>query len=154
MAAVIPEIVLVVRNQVRMVYEIGVALGKEKMITKEILAGIVVSAMGNSAIALFTHHGGRYLVKRVSLRVFQRVVQMLAGRITQQVLKSAVAKWVPFVGAAVMAVWTRQTTEKIGRKAVKIFRKDIEVDEVEAEVETMRRLKTNKVTTKRKRRKS
>lgn len=143
MAAVIPEIVLVVRNQVKMVYDIGVALGKEKAMTKEILAGIVASAIGNGGIALLTHHGGRYLVKRASLRACQKIVQMLAGRITQQVLKSAIAKWLPFVGGAAMAIWTRQTTKAIGRKAVEILSKEIEVEEAEL-TETSDYTKTRK----------
>ncbi|RRD56065.1 hypothetical protein EII20_12550 [Comamonadaceae bacterium OH2545_COT-014] len=128
MAAILPELTLVIKNQVQMVYDIGVAHGKQAQITKELLIGIFVTAAGTSAGGVIAVHGGRILVKRASLRVIQKVVAMLGGRITQQALKSALSKWIPFAGAAAMAYWSNYMTKSIGKKADELFRMDIKDD--------------------------
>lgn len=129
MVAVIPEIAAVIRNQLAMIYDIGVAFGKSKVLTKELLAGVLITAMGSSAGSLLVMQGSKVLVKRVSLRVFQKAIQILAGRITQQALKSAIGKWLPIVGAAALAVWSNYLTRQVGKKAIEIFEKEIVLSE-------------------------
>lgn len=128
MAAVVPELILVIRNQIQMVYDIGVANGKQAQITKELLIGIFITAAGSSAGSMITIQGGKILVRRASLRVIQKLVAMLGGRITQQAAKSAISKWVPIIGAGAMATWTGYMTNNIGKKADELFKLDIEDD--------------------------
>jgi len=135
MAAVVPELVVVIRNQIQMIYDIGAAHGKSEQITKELLMGIFISALGSSAGSLLTIHGTKILVRRASLRAIQKLIAMLGGRITQQAIKSAVAKWLPFVGAAAMATWTGYTTNQIGEKADEIFQLDIDDDPETVDIE-------------------
>ncbi len=129
MVAVIPEIAAVIRNQLAMIYDVGMAYGKSKVLTKELLAGILITAMGASAGSLLIMQGSKVLVKRVALRAFQRIIVMLAGKITQQALKSAISKWLPGVGAAAMAVWSNYLTRQVGKKAIEIFEKEIVLSE-------------------------
>lgn len=139
MLAVVPELLLVINNQIKLIYDIGVAHGKKNEITRELLLGIFISAAGTSAGSLLVMHGSKVLVRRASLRVMQKMIALLGGRITQQALKSAVSKWLPGIGAAAMAVWTGYLTKQIGSKANEIFKHDIvhEVQTVEsATVET------------------
>jgi len=140
MAAVIPELVAVINRQLTLIYDIGAAHGKQKQITKELVLGIMISGLGSSAGSLLTIHGSKVLVRRVSLRAMQKIIALLGGKITQQALKRAVSKWLPVVGAAAMAAWTRHMTVQIGRRADEIFQLDIKDDpstldiEVESEV--------------------
>ena len=129
MVAVIPEIAAVIRNQLAMIYDVGMAYGKSKVLSKELLAGILITAMGASAGSLLIMQGSKVLVKRVALRVFQKIIAMLAGKITQQALKSAISKWLPGVGAAAMAVWSNYLTRQVGKKAIEIFEKEIVLSE-------------------------
>lgn len=129
MVAVIPEIAAVIRNQLAMIYDVGMAYGKSKVLNKELLAGILLTAMGSSAGSLLVMQGSKVLVKRVALRAFQKIIVMLAGRVTQQALKSAISKWLPGVGAAAMAVWSNYLTRQVGKKAVEIFEKEIVLSE-------------------------
>lgn len=129
MVAVIPEIAAVIRNQLAMIYDIGMAYGKSKVLSKELLAGVFLTAMGAGAGSLLVMQGSKVLVKRVALRQFQRIIAILAGKITQQVLKSAISKWLPVVGAAVMAVWSNYLTRQVGKKAIEIFEKEIVLSE-------------------------
>ena len=129
MVAVIPEIAAVIRNQLAMIYDVGMAYGKSKVLTKELLAGILITAMGASAGSLLIMQGSKVLVKRVALRAFQRIIVMLAGKVTQQALKSAISKWLPGVGAAAMAIWSNYLTRQVGKKAIEIFEKEIVLSE-------------------------
>ena len=129
MVAVIPEIAAVIRNQLAMIYDIGMAYGKSKVLNKELLAGILLTAMGSSAGSLLVMQGSKVFVKRVALRAFQRIIVMLAGKITQQALKSAISKWLPGVGAAAMAIWSNYLTRQVGKKAIEIFEKEIVLSE-------------------------
>jgi uncharacterized tellurite resistance protein B-like protein/uncharacterized protein (DUF697 family) len=129
MVAVIPEIAAVIRNQLAMIYDVGMAYGKSKVLNKELLAGVLLTAMGSSAGSLLVMQGSKVFVKRVSLRVFQKIIVILAGRVTQQALKSAISKWLPVVGAAAMAVWSNYLTRQVGKKAVEIFEKEIVLSE-------------------------
>lgn len=137
MAAAIPEVALIIRNQLAMIYDIGVAYGKSQVLNKELLAGVFLSAMGTSAGTLLVMQGGKVLVRRVSLRVFQRIVMLLAGKVTQQMLKSLVSKWLPIIGAAAMGVWSNYITRQIGKKSVEILEKPIEVEADEIEDESI-----------------
>lgn len=129
MVAVIPEIAAVIRNQLAMIYDIGMAYGKSKVLNKELLAGILITALGASAGSLLIMQGSKVLVKRVALRAFQKIIAMLAGKVLQQALKSAIGKWLPVVGAAALAVWSNYLTRQVGKKAIEIFEKEIVLSE-------------------------
>jgi len=137
MAAAIPEITLVIRNQLAMIYDIGIAYGKDQVLNKELLAGVFLSAMGTGAGTLLVMRGGTVLVRRVSLGVFQKVIISLAGNVTQKMLKSLISKWLPVVGAAAMAAWSSYTTQQIGKQAADILAKHIEVETKEIEDESI-----------------
>jgi len=137
MVAIIPEIAILIRNQLAMIYDIGVAYGKSNVLNKELLAGVFLSAMGVSAGGLLVMHSGKVLVKRVALRVFQKVIIILAGDVTQKVIKSMIAKWFPIFGPAAMGVWANYSTRQIGKKAAEILAKPIEVTEEESDDESI-----------------
>lgn len=55
MAAAIPEVALLIRNQLAMIYDIGMAYDKSKVLNKELLAGVFLSALGTSAGTLLVN---------------------------------------------------------------------------------------------------
>lgn len=130
MAASVPEIILIIRNQLTMVYDIAKANG-HRNITKELMLGVLISAMGNATGNLLIVHGQRIVVKRVGMQAMQKIIVMLGGKITQQAAKSMAAKWIPIFGAAAMATWSGYSTNKIGTKAVEIFSKEIVMEDNE-----------------------
>ena len=135
MAVALPEIALLIRSQLAMVYDIGVAHGKGKVLNKELLAGIFLSALGSGATGLLVMQGGKVLVQRATLRVFQQLVTLLAGNVTQKMLKSLIAPWIPGVGAIAMGAWSNYSTRQLGKKAAEILAKSIEVSEEESDDE-------------------
>ena len=135
MIAVIPEIAAVVRNQLAMIYDLGMAYGKSEVLTKELLAGVLLSATGAGAGSLLVMQGNKYLIKRSALQVFQKIINKLAGSITQKAIKSAIGKWLPVLGPLAMAAWSNYWTHQVGKKAIEIFEKEIVLsDEVVEEM--------------------
>lgn len=120
MAAAIPEIVLVSKNQIEMIYDIAKAHGHNE-INEGLILDVMLSASGQGATALVVVHGQKIVMKRAGARVVQQMVKALGGKITQQVAKSMAAKWIPIAGAAAMAAWSRYSTQKIGEKAKERF---------------------------------
>ena len=126
MAAAVPEIIAIIRNQMTMVADIAKAHGKTA--SNELILDVLFGASGNVATGLVVVHGQKILVKRAGARVIQKIVAMLGGKITQQLAKSMVAKWLTVAGAAAMAAWSKISTDKIGKKADFIFSKQIEYE--------------------------
>ena len=132
MAAAIPEIVMVSKKQIEMIYDIARAHG-HKHIDSNLLLSVMLSASGQGTAALVVVHGQKIVMKRAGARVVQQMVELLGGKITQQVAKSMAAKWIPIAGAVAMAAWSRYSTQKIGEKAKETF--SISVIEYEEAVE-------------------
>lgn len=126
--AIVPEIMGVMKFQLEMIYDIGRAYGCKK-ITRELLLGILLSGSGSGAGGLIVIQGSKVAVKRASLRMIQKLVQALGGKVTQKLIKSVLAKWIPLVGAAVLATWSYYSTTKLGENACQILSKDVVFDE-------------------------
>ncbi len=129
MVAAFPEIMLVIKNQVEMIYDIGVAYGYEKKIDGALLASVFAFSLGSGALGLIAIHGQKVLVKRASLKLMQKFVHMMAGKISQRVLKSMIGKWIPIAGAFALAAWSKYSTQEIAKRAVSIFEKEISFSE-------------------------
>jgi uncharacterized protein (DUF697 family) len=124
--AVLPELTLITRNQIQMVYDLGVAHGKEAQLTPEVLLAVVASAMDDgTAKSILAVQGGKLVIKQLSVKTFQKAILWIAKKTAQKVLKAIVAKYVPLLGAAAMALWARQATMSMGRKASALLASDI-----------------------------
>ena len=55
---------------------------ENKVLSKELLAGVLLTAMGAGAGSLLVMQGSKVLVKRVALRQFQKIITLLAGKVT------------------------------------------------------------------------
>lgn len=140
MVAVIPEVLLVTRNQIALIYDIAAANGKKDLMTKELALVVFASALGTGVGGLVFIHGGKVLIKRSSLQVLQKIIVALGGKITQTVLKSTISKWLPGVGAVAMAAWSRYMTKKVGEKAVEIFSSDLQFEDGITDIELVKKI--------------
>lgn len=137
MIATVPEVITMIRKQVRMIYDIGKAYGKDDaVLTQEMLLGIAFSATGTLGAGLFVVQGTKVFLKRATLKVIQKVLAQFGTRVTQKVISSMGAKWLPLVGAGVMGLWSRSSTKSIGMIAKDVFSKEIIVEDVEEKRET------------------
>lgn len=127
MAASIPEIVAVMKNQMNMIYDVAKAHGHEK-VDKELIIAVLFGAVGNATTSLIVIQGQKIMVKRVGARALQNIIKILGGKITQQMAKSMAAKWIPVAGAVAMATWSKYSTNQIGNKAIEVFSRSIEFE--------------------------
>lgn len=131
MLATVPELVAIIRNQIQMIYDLGVAHGKESNLNANLLLGLFSTVLGEGAIGLVAVKGKQLLVKKASVQVIQKVIFWLGGTISQKLIKRFIAKWLPVAGAAAMAIWARQSTISMGEKASEMLAMDIIISEEE-----------------------
>lgn len=120
-ATAIPEVVLLVRNQAMMIYEIGVAYGKEKSMNRDLILSIMVSSLGVGGIGLATAQLNKFLMKKVMVSGFETMLPAFTQKISQQVLRSIIGGFIPVIGSAALAAWSRYYTKRIGMQAVAYF---------------------------------
>lgn len=134
LAAAVPEISLILRNQIRMIYEIGLAFNRIQTLSKETLLGIYTETMDPGFTDLLVIGDNRILVKKATQAVFNDIVDSLAGKITQMALESMTSKWLPFIGATAMSTWSKISTDSVGKKAMELFAYDIDCSDDYVEV--------------------
>jgi uncharacterized protein (DUF697 family) len=128
MAVAVPEIALVLKNQINMIYDIGRAHGKKKDMDKELIVRILFGAVGSTGTFL-TIQAGKVLAPKIEAKVLEKLITILGEKIAEKVMASMVAKWVPVVGGIAMASWSKYSTHKIGEKAIEIFSREIVIVE-------------------------
>ena len=130
--AVVPEMYLVLKNQMTLIRDLSIAYGHEDKLNKELLTYLFASSVGAGGLGLVVMHGSKVLVRRAGLGVMQKIISVLGGKITQQALKSTISHWLPLVGAAAMAAWSKYSTEKIGEICCEMLEKEIVLLDEEA----------------------
>lgn len=140
--AVAPEIITVMRNQIAMIYDVGVAYDKQQYLNKELLAGVLISSLGTGLITpginavanrVIIAQGSKIITRKLTPSIFKRIVHQLTGNVVNSATKSIVSKYLPGVGATAMGLWSAYSTKQVGNKAIQIFEKEIEIlDETES----------------------
>jgi uncharacterized protein (DUF697 family) len=129
---IVPEMYLVLKNQMTLIRDLSIAYGHKDKLNKELLTYLFASSVGAGGLGLAAMHGSKILVRRAGLRVMQKIVTILAGKVTQQAVKAFVSRWLSFVGAAAMAAWSKYSTEKIGEICCEMLEKEIVLIDEEA----------------------
>ena len=117
MLSALPEVVLVLRNQLRLIYDIGVAYGRSHDLEEEVLAGVLASSLGVGTMGVLADQGGRLVIRKASTHMFTHVSSLVGRKVAQQALSSQISKWLPVLGAVAMAAWSRYITTQVGKKA-------------------------------------
>lgn len=127
--AAIPEMGLMFSNYLNMVYDIGKAYGKDNLFTRELLGGIMQEAYGINCSNLLRIQGEKvYVQKSTTASDWQGIIIGIVKVVATEVAEGFVAKFIPFVGAAFLAVYAGTKTKKIGDKAVEICTKEIIIE--------------------------
>ncbi|MBE9238548.1 TerB family tellurite resistance protein [Anabaena aphanizomenioides LEGE 00250] len=127
MLAIAPEIITVMRNQIAMIYDVGVAYDKQQYLNKELLAGVLISSLGTGANRVIVIEASKIITKKLTPSIFKRIVHQLTGNVVKSAGKSIVSKWLPGVGSTAMGLWSAYSTKQVGNKSIQIFEKEIEI---------------------------
>lgn len=135
LVVIVPELLKVIDLQIGMVYDLALAHGKQKQLSKELLMSILLAGSGIGASALAVQAGSKLLVKQATLRVMESVARQFSATLTQKAIGSTISRFLPMAGPLAMAAWTRYSTRELGAKALAILSRDIEVEEAEVVAE-------------------
>lgn len=127
MTAALPQITLVLRNQLKMIYDVGIAHGKEKMLSKELIMAVFASYLGGKGAEMVLIEGSKVLMTETSVSLFQRLITLAGAEVSEQLLKSSILSYLPVAGAVAIAAWSKYSTSKLGHYAISVFEKKIEV---------------------------
>ncbi|MFV3408955.1 hypothetical protein [Bdellovibrio bacteriovorus] len=141
MVTILPDLLLIWRIQAQMVSDIAAIHGKTGFLTREAL---LFCLFKHGASQLFrdivVRVGERYVLRKTSLRMVQRLCERLGLRVTQRMLGASISRWIPVAGAVAVGWYTRYDTKQVGQSALDLFSKDITTDEMKDVTESERNL--------------
>ena len=141
MVTILPDLLLIWRIQAQMVSDIAAIHGKTGFLTREAL---LFCLFKHGASQLFrdivVRVGERYVLRKTSLRMVQRLCERLGLRVTQRMLGASISRWIPVAGAVAVGWDTRYDTKQVGQSALDLFSKDITTDEMKDVTESERNL--------------
>jgi uncharacterized tellurite resistance protein B-like protein len=134
--AIVPELRMTIGNQVRMVYDIGVANGKEDQMSKEMILTLAMkSGIGSAGINALARQGEKVLIKKASVKAAQQLARAFGVRLSAAAVRTSVAKFVPALGGLAIGVWVRYTTKMMGENSDAVLSREMQVVETD-EVDT------------------
>ena len=130
--AIIPELKATIGNQITMIYDIGVANGKEEHMSKEMVLSLAMqSGFGSAGINALARQGEKVLIKKASVKAFQQLAKSLGIKVSQSVVKSTVTKFVPVLGGVAIGIWVKYTTAKIGENSAFVLGQNLQIEEID-----------------------
>lgn len=123
----LPDVVAVWKIQAQLVADIAASHGKHEMLNREILTFCLFGPGQSAAEDLVARVGQRFIVRKSSQKVFESFLGKIAIRVGKSLIGDRIARWIPVVGAVVVARYSFKDTEKVGASAEEIFSSTIEV---------------------------
>lgn len=129
---ILPELIAVWKIQAQMVADIAAIYGRKAALGREQMLYCLFHHLAAQAVRdLMVRVGERFLVRRVSLQVLQRIARQIGIRITQRSIGKGIARWIPFAGALGVAAYAYYDTNHVAATAIELFEGVIEVEAVE-----------------------
>lgn len=123
----LPDLVVVWKIQAQLVADIAAVNGKSKQFNRETLLYCLFGQEAFASEDLVVRIGQRFIVRRSSQKMFENFLGKLGLRIGRSLLGERIARWIPLVGAAVIARYSFNDTAKVGNTARELFSSEIEL---------------------------
>lgn len=125
---VLPDLIGIWRLQARLVSDVAAVYGEEANLTRETLLYCLFRHAAAQALRdLVTRVGERMVVQRASWRVSEKVLQRAVISITERITRWGLARFLPLIGALGVAGYAYYDTAQVGRTAINLFSKEIEI---------------------------
>ncbi len=126
---ILPDMYAIWRVQAQLVADIASVYGRSQTLGKEQMVWCLFKhSFLHVATDFVMQVGERYLVRRTSLQMMQKLIGVVGVKITQRFLGKAVARYLPFLGAAAVARYAYVDTRKVGMNAIALFSREIVVE--------------------------
>lgn len=123
---VIPDLVAIWNLQRQMVADIAAVFGKTAFLGREQMIYCLFKHTASQAVrALVVRAGERILVRRVSLRVVQRILRRLGVVVTQRLAGRAISRWIPVIGALGIGGYAYYDTANVGKTTIEFFQSEL-----------------------------
>lgn len=126
---VIPDLLKVWHIQRQMVADIAACFGKSAQLNRQTMI-FCLFRHGAAMLArdILARVGERIVVKRISLRTIQKMLQRISIQVTQKAVAKTLGRWVPFAGPILIGSYSLMDTRSVGKTAIDTFSRDIEVE--------------------------
>lgn len=129
MLTLLPDIIGVWKVQAQMVADIAATYGKTATLTREhMLYCLFRHLLSQGLRDVVVRAGERFLVRRASLQVLQKLAALIGVKVTQRAMGKAVARYAPIVGAAGVAAYAFYDTKKVAKTAIELFGADVVIE--------------------------
>jgi uncharacterized protein (DUF697 family) len=133
MLTLLPDIIGVWKVQAQMVADIAATYGKTATLTREhMLYCLFRHLLSQGLRDVVVRAGERFLVRRASLQVLQKLAALIGVKVTQRAMGKAVARYAPIVGAAGVAAYAFYDTKKVAKTAIELFGADVVIEAASA----------------------
>lgn len=130
MATIIPELAVVTKIQINLVYSIAKYYGKEAKFNATILTLIFANEAGiQLGKAILRKKGSTIIIRALSSRMLRPILQKIATKIGVRITQKTLGRWIPVVTAPIFGAISSGMTKRIGQEALLLFKEDIEIEE-------------------------
>ncbi len=119
----VPELLLNLGNQMKMIYDLGCANGKENFLCKDLLLDIPIAAFGGNTNLHLLQNSKTDLIDSPE-DVLREKVTTLGKSLVEKTLKKSIVQFVPIAGPILMGTWAKMTTLKISNGSIMFFREE------------------------------
>ena len=129
MLTIVPDLMKVWNIQQQMVSDIAACFDKSAQLNQQMMV-YCLFRHGAAMLArdILVRVGERMILKRGSLRVIQKVLERVAIKMTQKAIGKSISRWVPVVGPIVVGGYSVLDTRSVGKTAIDIFSRVIEIE--------------------------
>lgn len=117
----VPELALIVRNNLKMTYDLGYIFGHKKVLDEKLLVTMLLLAYDKKMQKVDYNLLNRYL-KYQHQQLYEDTIRHLVINILLRIGRSLVCRWVPLLGAVALGVWTRAETRQLGNFLLPAFK--------------------------------
>ncbi len=128
MAVILPEIIAITKLQIDLVYRIAAFYCKRNVVDKTIILLIFGHALGiHIGKSVVEKVGARTVVKTLTSSAVRKIAQNIGMKIGGMAVQKGAGRYIPFVMAPLFGFFSKFMTEEIGREAIELFSREIEI---------------------------
>jgi hypothetical protein len=122
---ILPDIIAMWRIQSQLVSDIAAVYGKTSNLSKEHMLWCLFKHSAAQTFRDVTYRmAERFLIQPLSMHALRKLTQAIGVKLSQRAAGEAIARFLPLVGAAVVAGYAYYDTKKVGAAAMDIFSRE------------------------------
>lgn len=126
----IPDLIGIWRIQAQLVADLAAVYGKTAFLTKEgMLYCLFRHGAAQAVRDIVVRSGQRLLIRQVSLKATESVLQKIGFRLSQRLATKAITRWLPVIGAVGVGAYAYYDTAEVAKTAIATFEADVRLDD-------------------------